>query len=74
VHTKRLLFVSAIMFRADGAVRVHRLSPASGAQSVRHPQIATSPRPLEIYREEPFGSVRIAALALASTAAVVALD
>jgi AAA family ATP:ADP antiporter len=72
VHTKRLLFVSAAMF-ALTAVFVFAVYRPSGDRKAMPATKLHAPRPLDICREEPF-VVRIGLLALASTAAVVALD
>jgi ATP:ADP antiporter, AAA family len=73
VHTKRLLIVSAVMF-ALTSVFVFRVFRAQSdlPKPASTPRVH-APRPLEIYRQEPFVG-RIALLALASTAAVVSLD
>src|SRR5450432_3247904 len=71
VHTKALLLVSAGVFVGTSALVAR--GPASEARKAPLAPGARAPTPLQIGREEPF-VWRIAALALASTAAVVALD
>src|SRR5450432_690930 len=72
VHTKRLLFVSAVMFALTAVFVFVVYRPIGELKTTSTPKVH-APRPLEIYRQEPFVA-RIAVLALASTAAVVALD
>jgi ATP:ADP antiporter, AAA family len=72
VHTKRLLFVSAAMF-ALTAIFVFVVYRPSGERRALAAQKMRAPPPLAVCRAEPF-VVRIALLAVASTAAVVALD
>jgi len=72
VHTRRLLIVSATMF-ALTALFVFALYRPKNERKVAPVQPLKAPRPPEIVRQEPF-VLRIALLAIASTAAVNALD
>lgn len=71
LHTKALLLVSALLFAATAAVAARGF--ATEARKALLAPGVQAPSPLQICREEPF-VLRIGALAVASTAAVVALD
>ena len=72
VHTRRLLIVSAGMFAVTALFVVAMYRPRT-VRRMPEAQKMKAPKPPEIMRQEPF-VIRIALLAVASTAAVNALD
>jgi len=72
VHTRRLLIVSAVMFTLT-ALFVFAVYRPKNERRAAPMQKVRAPRPPDIVRQEPF-VLRIALLAVASTAAVNALD